>query len=35
MRWWDIKGNMLLTGEEKALRLAEKLKALAIDPDQV
>ena len=35
MRWWDTQGNLLLTGEEKAARLAEKLKAMGIDPDQV
>jgi Uma2 family endonuclease len=35
MRWWDDQGNLLLTGEEKALRMAEKLKSLGIDPDQV
>jgi Uma2 family endonuclease len=35
MRWWDPQGNLLLTGEEKSARLAEKLKSMGIDPDQV
>jgi hypothetical protein len=35
MRWWDTHGNLLLTGEEKSVRLAEKLKSLGVDPDQV
>lgn len=35
MRWWDGAGNLLPTGDEKAARLAEKLKSLGVDPDQV
>jgi Uma2 family endonuclease len=35
LRWWDLQGNLLLTGDEKAARLAEKLKALGVDPEQV
>ena len=35
MRWWDASGNLLPTGEEKAARLAEKLKALGVDPEGV
>jgi hypothetical protein len=35
MRWWDSKGNLLLTGEERSLRMAEKLKSLGVDPEQV
>jgi len=41
LRWWDDGGNLLLTGderavraEEKAARLAEKLRALGIDPEE-
>jgi Uma2 family endonuclease len=33
LRWWDLQGNLLLTGEERANRLAEKLLALGIDPE--
>jgi len=54
LRWWDLQGNLLLTGSEraelekqrtaraearaqeaeaKAARLAEKLRALGVDPD--
>jgi Uma2 family endonuclease len=35
IRWWDVTGNLLPTGDEKAARLAEKLKSMGIDPDQV
>jgi Uma2 family endonuclease len=35
MRWWDAQGNLLLTGEEKSARLAEKLKSMGVDPEQV
>jgi Uma2 family endonuclease len=35
LRWWDLQGNLLLTGDEKAARLADKLKALGVDPEQV
>jgi len=42
LRWWDESGNLLLTGDEravkaeqKAARLAEKLEAMGIDPDEV
>jgi Uma2 family endonuclease len=34
LRWWDEQGNLLLTGEEKAARLAEKLKSLGVDPEK-
>jgi len=41
LRWWDESGNLLLTGEERAIRaeakvarLAEKLRALGIDPEE-
>lgn len=56
LRWWDLQGNLLLTGSEraelaeqraesaeqradsaeaKAARLAERLRALGLDPDAV
>jgi hypothetical protein len=35
LRWWDSQGNLLLTGDEKAARLAEKLRALGVDPEQI
>ena len=35
LRWWDAQGNLLPTGEEKTVRLAEKLKSLGVDPDQI
>ena len=42
LRWWDMQGNLLLTGneraiaaEEKAVRLAERLRQLGVDPDLV
>jgi Uma2 family endonuclease len=42
IRWWDEKGNLLLTGEERAeqmqqenLRLREQLRALGVDPNTV
>jgi len=35
MRWWDAKGNLLPTGEERALRMADKLRSLGVDPEQV
>lgn len=41
LRWWDQDGKLLLTGDERAEqekqradRLAARLKALGIDPDQ-
>lgn len=33
MRWWGADGNLLPTGEEKAARLADKLRSLGIDPE--
>jgi Uma2 family endonuclease len=33
LRWWDEQGNLLLTGEERADRLAAQLRALGIEPD--
>lgn len=35
MRWWDDQGRLLLTGEEKAERLAEKLRSLGVDPNSI
>jgi hypothetical protein len=49
LRWWDLQGNLLLTGEERAeraesqlqqelqraQRLAEQLRALGIEPDEI
>jgi Uma2 family endonuclease len=35
LRWWDSEGKLLLTGEERAERLAEKLQELGIDPETV
>jgi Uma2 family endonuclease len=41
MRWWDAQGQLLLTGRERAERerqradrLAERLRALGVDPEQ-
>jgi Uma2 family endonuclease len=34
MRWWDRQGNLLLTGAERAARLAEQLRALGVNPEQ-
>jgi Uma2 family endonuclease len=35
MRWWDRQGNLLRTGEEQSVRLAEKLKSLGVYPEQI
>lgn len=42
LRWWDSQGNLLLTGEERAQReyqraqrLAEKLRELGINPEEI
>ncbi len=35
LRWWDHQGNLLLTGDERAERLAAKLRELGIDPNDV
>ncbi|ACK69925.1 protein of unknown function DUF820 [Gloeothece citriformis PCC 7424] len=35
LRWWDSQGNLLLTGEERAQRLAEKLRQLGVNPDEI
>jgi Uma2 family endonuclease len=33
LRWWDEQGNLLLTGEERAERLAAQLRALGVEID--
>jgi Uma2 family endonuclease len=35
LRWCDREGNLLLTGDERAERLTELLRARGIDPDEV
>ncbi|MEA5620269.1 Uma2 family endonuclease [Cronbergia sp. UHCC 0137] len=35
LRWCNKDGNVLPTGDERALLLAEKLKALGVDPDSI
>jgi Uma2 family endonuclease len=35
LRWWDGDGKLLLTGEERADRLAAKLRELGVDPNEV
>jgi Uma2 family endonuclease len=34
LRWWNGQGNLLLTGDERADRLAARLRDLGIDPEQ-
>lgn len=33
LRWWDLQGNLLLTGEERADRLAAQLRSLGVEPE--
>ncbi|HAA28208.1 MAG TPA: hypothetical protein DCE56_11695 [Cyanobacteria bacterium UBA8553] len=33
LRWWDAQGNLLLTGQERAERLAAQLRAAGIEPE--
>jgi Uma2 family endonuclease len=33
LRWWDLQGNLLLIGEERANRLAAQLRALGVEPE--
>jgi Uma2 family endonuclease len=33
LRWWDVQGNLLLTGEERANRLTAQLRALGVEPE--
>lgn len=35
LRWWNQAGKLLLTGRERANRLADYLRAQGIDPDQI
>ena len=35
LRWWDAQGNLLPTAEERAERLAAKLRDLGVDPDSL
>jgi Uma2 family endonuclease len=35
LRWWNSEGNLLRTGEERAERLAAKLRELGINPEDV
>jgi len=42
LRWWDADGNLLLSGEERAIRekergdrLAARLRELGVDPDSL
>ncbi|ERT08077.1 restriction endonuclease family protein [Lyngbya aestuarii BL J] len=35
LRWWDNEGNLLLTGEERAEKLAERLRELGVNPDEL
>jgi hypothetical protein len=33
LRWWDLQGNLLLTGEERADRLTAQLRSLGVEPE--
>ncbi|MFB2974603.1 Uma2 family endonuclease [Aerosakkonema sp. BLCC-F183] len=33
LRWWDAQGNLLLTAEERADRLAAQLRSLGVEPE--
>jgi Uma2 family endonuclease len=35
LRWWTPQGQLVPTGEERARRLAERLRGMGVDPDQV
>ena len=35
LRWWNAEGHLLLWGQERAERLADRLRSLGIDPDTV
>jgi len=35
LRWWDSQGNLLLTSEERAERLAQRLRQMGVNPDEV
>ncbi len=33
LRWWNLQGDLLLTGEERAEQLAAQLRALGVEPE--
>ncbi|MDZ8239173.1 MAG: hypothetical protein RMZ69_18825 [Nostoc sp. ChiQUE01a] len=33
LRWWDLQGNLLLTGDERADRLTAQLRSLGVEPE--
>jgi Uma2 family endonuclease len=35
LRWWDNVGKLLLTGDERAEKLAAKLRELGVNPDEL
>lgn len=35
LRWWDNRGNLLLTGWERSQLLAAKLRELGVNPDEL
>ncbi len=35
LRWWDDAGNLLLTDDERAEKLANYLRSLGINPDEI
>jgi hypothetical protein len=35
LRWWNNNGKLLLTGEERADRLAAKLQEMGLDPQYI
>ncbi len=35
LRWVDTDGNLILTGNERAERLADKLRELGVNPQQI
>jgi Uma2 family endonuclease len=35
LRWWDAQGNLLPTSEERAEKLAAKLRSLGVNPEDI
>ena len=35
LRWWDDAENLLLTGDERAEKLANYLRSMGINPDEI
>jgi len=35
LHWWDDEGNLLLTGDERAEKLANYLRSMGINPDEI